>query len=238
MREFGPVPGARIFFQLYGKSESRIRLPGYRQPLLLRGRRADGSDVTVFDKVFLQREYDHPLGNSDPAVIVDAGAFIGCSAVFFAHKYPAAKIIALEPDPSNFERLVINSSQYPNIHPIQAALWHTATWITMTNFSSGHAALRITEAPPDRAGAVPTLTLPQLMAAQGLDHIDLLKLDIEGAEEQLFEPGCQAWLDKVSAIMIELHDWVRPGPSLAFYRAISQYSFEQHISGENIVILK
>src|SRR5580765_7364718 len=98
MREFGPVRGAHIFYQLYGKRRVHIQMPGYRAPLWLRNWREDPSDISVFEKVFLQHEYDHPLGNIDPKVIVDGGAFIGCTAAFFAHKYPAAKIIAIEPD--------------------------------------------------------------------------------------------------------------------------------------------
>jgi FkbM family methyltransferase len=238
LREFGLLRGAHIFYQLYGTSRVLIQMPGYRAPLWLRSWREDPSDISVFEKVFLQREYDHPLGNLDPKVIVDGGAFIGCTAAFFAHKYPAAKIIAIEPDQSNFERLVSNASRYENVTPLKAALWNKNAWVQMTNYRDGHLALRIREVAPDTAGAVPARTIPDVMAELGLEHIDILKLDIEWAEEQLFDPSCQVWLDKVSAIMIELHDWIRPGPSLAFYRAISQQPFEQHLSGENVIVLK
>ena len=238
LREFGPMPGAQIFSQLYGKHDIRIRMPGYRAPILLRSLREDVSDVSVFDKVFLQREYDLPIGDESPKIIVDGGAFIGCTAAFFTHKYPQAQVFAIEPDTSNFERLLSNTGQYENVHPIQAALWTKKTWIEMTNFGWGHMALQVQEVPAGSAGAVPTITISDLMAANHLDHIDILKLDIECAEEQLFDPACHAWLDKVSTIMIELHDWIRPGSGMAFYRAISQYPFRQLISGENIVILK
>lgn len=238
IREFGAVPGARIFFQLYGKQDIRLQLPGYRAPILLRSLREDVSDVSVFDKVFLQREYDLSPADSDPKIIVDGGAFIGCTAAFFAHQYPQARIIAVEPDASNFERLVLNTGQYESVYPVHAALWNKRTWINMTNFGWGHMALQVQEVPADSPGAVPTITIPDLMAAHHLDHIDILKLDIECAEEQLFDQDSHTWLDKVSTIMIELHDWIRPGPGMAFYRAISPYSFRQRISGENIIILK
>ena len=48
----------------------------------------------------------------------------GFASIYFANKYPGAKIIAIEPEQSNFELLKDNIAPYPNIIPIQAALWH------------------------------------------------------------------------------------------------------------------
>ena len=68
--------------------------------------------------------------------------------------------------------------------------------------------------------------------------MDLLKIDIEGAETEVFGDACHRWLGGVSAIVIELHDWFRPGCAAAFYRAVSQYSFVQYQRGENVLVLK
>lgn len=64
-------------------------------------------------------EWEHP---KSPRVIVDAGANIGLTSVFYSNKYPRAKIFAIEPEPSNFELLKKNTASYTNVVRIQAAL--------------------------------------------------------------------------------------------------------------------
>jgi hypothetical protein len=74
------------------------------------------------------------------------------------------------------------------------------------------------------------------MKSLGVNHIDILKLDIEGAEFELFNTGAEAWLDAVGQIVIELHDWIRPGCSKSFYSAIGSRPFLQQINGENTFV--
>jgi hypothetical protein len=56
------------------------------------------------------------------------------------------------------------------------------------------------------------------MMEMHLDRIDILKIDIEGAEKEVFESSSK-WIDKVSVIMTELHDQIRPGSARAFSEA-------------------
>jgi hypothetical protein len=58
------------------------------------------------------------------------------------------------------------------------------------------------------------------------DRIDILKLDIEGAELEIFSGPCE-WLSKVAILLIELHDRVAPGCSLTFYSALARYDFTE-----------
>ncbi len=85
--------------------------------------RLNTSDFPTFDQVFIQQEYDFDISRA-PKVIVDAGANIGLASIYFANKYPDAKIIAIEPEQSNFKLLEMNVSPYPNVIPVQAALWN------------------------------------------------------------------------------------------------------------------
>ena len=77
------------------------------------------------------------------------------------------------------------------------------------------------------------------MEVAGLEQIDLLKLDIETAERELFSKNYQAWLPKTKAIVIELHDWITPGCSKPFFKAINEcfdtYSYSSR--GENTIIV-
>jgi hypothetical protein len=67
-------------------------------------------------------------------------------------------------------------------------------------------------------------SIPTLMHRLGVDRIDLLKLDIEGAEHDLFQDGAQDWLTSVHAIAIETHDAFRTGSRAAVLRACVDFS--------------
>jgi tRNA G46 methylase TrmB len=79
--------------------------------------RIPSSDVPTYEQVFIDKEYDF-LVKKQPKVIVDAGANIGLASIYFANKYPDAKIIAIEPEQSNFELFKENVAPYPHIIPI------------------------------------------------------------------------------------------------------------------------
>ena len=76
----------------------------------------------MFVHVFRWGEYAWEFAES-PQVIVDAGAYTGLSTAFFALRYPAAKIIAIEPDEANFELLLRNTAAFANVQAVRAALW-------------------------------------------------------------------------------------------------------------------
>ncbi len=84
--------------------------------------RTNTSDLEVAISSLYRREYDH-IDLSEPGVIIDAGANIGTSSIFFARKYPGARIFAIEPETSNFTLLKKNTRKYRNIVPIKAAIW-------------------------------------------------------------------------------------------------------------------
>ena len=89
--------------------------PGVRHPVTLR---LKTSDISTYEQVFGNDEYDFSL-NNPPRVIVDGGANIGLASIYFANRYPDAKIIAIEPEASNFSLLQRNVAAYPQITPIQ-----------------------------------------------------------------------------------------------------------------------
>jgi hypothetical protein len=62
--------------------------------------RAGTQDIDIFELTFLLRDCDAKL-QTQPRFIIDAGAHIGCAALFFASSFPRANIAAIEPDPSN-----------------------------------------------------------------------------------------------------------------------------------------
>jgi hypothetical protein len=73
--------------------------------------------------------------------------------------------------------------------------------------------------------AVNALTMDKLLEIAQTDTFDILKLDIEGGEVELFSSNYETWLDKTNVIIIELHDRLRDGCSKNLYSAASHYDF-------------
>src|SRR5262249_55571510 len=131
----------------------------------------------------------------------DCGANIGITSLFLATRYPRAKILSVEPHPENFALLKANVAQVPQILPIRACVTGTpqgAVRITADQAAWGNRI--VTDA---RGVLVPAITMDELCNQNGLEKIDLLKLDIEGAEEQVLENG--TFLARTEHIIVELH---------------------------------
>jgi FkbM family methyltransferase len=196
-----------------------MRVPGIAHPVWIR---VQTSDLWSLQQVLIRREYDCSLA-ADPKVIIDAGANIGTASVFYANRYPEARIYAIEPDPSNFLMLQKNTCSYPAVTPVWGALWKDDQSVKIAppqTFS--HWGVRVL----DEGTQVPSFTVPSMMNRYGLDFVDILKLDIEGAE---YEVLCTApeWTERVGIIAIETHDRFRPGCSDMFESVASKFPFRQ-----------
>ncbi len=199
-----------------------------RHPVAIRPGTADQS---VFDEVFLAREYD--IDAAAPTVIVDAGAHIGLATVFFAERFQGAAVIAIEPEPTNFEVLRKNVSAYPRVRPIRAGLWSRSTWLRIENPDAATWSFRVIES--DQPTDLPAVSVADVMQLHGLDHIDILKMDIEGAEQEVLSHSTD-WLSRVGNLMIELHDRYRPGCTAALESALSGYDYERSQRGNTVVL--
>jgi FkbM family methyltransferase len=184
--------------------------------------------MMVFHCVFCAGEYWFGLPSEPPHVIIDAGANIGMSAIFYARRFPQARIIAIEAEQSNYALMCSNIRRYANILPVHGALWGADGSISigtdMLPGASGHWGYTVSP----EAGPIRAYTIPSLMRTFQLDHIDLLKIDIEGAEQEVFET-CD-WQDHVDSFIIELHDRFRPGCAAPVARALE--GFKNSTSGD------
>ena len=217
----------------------RCWVPGFSYPLHLRLRT---SDVAAFSEILLDVQYDWEFSAS-PKVIVDAGANIGLTAVFYANKYPHATIVAIEPEPSNFEMLKENTAPYPNIIAERAALWNRDCELDILDPGDGlwdFWGFRISTPDaspiPAKRGLVRGLTLDRVMKDNHVEFIDLLKLDIEGAEKEVCESPV-SWIDRVGALAVELHDRFKEGCTDSVFAATK--SFEHRWKrGETTFIMR
>jgi FkbM family methyltransferase len=223
--------------KLSGKSSLFcLRRSDLRHPLYLR---IPSSDTFTYKQVFLDHEYDFGV-NDQPRVIVDAGANIGLASVLFANRYPSAKIIAIEPESSNFELLKMNVAPYDNVIPLQAALWNRNEEINLVDPGRGKWGFMTAQKNLDSAAAsavchtVRAMTVDRLLAEQNIDSIDILKIDIEGAEKEVFN-DTSAWIGRVGAIIIELHERMKAGCNRTFYRGSEGFDREW-TQGENVYL--
>jgi FkbM family methyltransferase len=219
------------------RSTLNLVLTPMRQPIAVR---ANTSDVACLEKVFVDEEYRLPVDANpvfaiQPKLIVDAGANIGMATLYFAHAFPGARIVAVEPEAGNFAILEANCKGLRNVTVKHAALWPTEAPLRLANADRGNWGFSVQEG-VGGGSPIAAVTVPQLLAESGLPRIDLLKLDIEGAERELFGESCEAWLPKVGTIVIELHDRLAEGCSAQFYSHMVRRAFTQEIRGENIFL--
>ena len=210
--------------------EYQITVSGLTAPITLR---AGNSDLEVYKKIFIDQEYALPF-DSPILSILDLGANTGMASLYFHRAFPNAQIVTVEPDPANFELLTRNLNGLPNVKPFRAAVWTHDGEIQLFDPGIGAWGLQVSEDATSSAPSVsvPAISLPSLLREFPSGHLDLLKIDIEGAEKEILE-NADSWMPAVNAIVIELHDRYKPGCSRAFYRATNHLPNETHV-GENI----
>jgi FkbM family methyltransferase len=197
--------------------------------------RRGSTDFRVFKKIFIDLEYNFPLSDTI-SNIVDVGANIGLSAVFFATKYPKAQIIAVEPEPSNFEVLKMNTAAFPNIKPVLGGINNTPGYFRIKNQEGEHWNFML-EYSAEATSSGRYFTINEILEQFRVPSIDFLKIDIEGGEEVLFRDN-YSWLDKVQALSIELHDFILPRSSNNFFKAISEHAPFSFLNyGENHLVV-
>lgn len=199
--------------------------------------RLNSTDIETFVKVFIDEEYALPI-QAPPGVVIDAGANVGFASVYFATRWPEATVFAIEPSADNFELLRTNTAAFTNIVPICAAIWNRDGRINLVDPGLGAWGYQTSEPSEASSGPAPVdvecITVATVMKRHGLSRIDVLKVDIESAEVEVFR-NASGWIEQVNTIAIELHDRLKVGCSRAFYGAAAGFQYEAH-KGENVVV--
>jgi FkbM family methyltransferase len=225
---FGFPNGFQVFFARSKKSgEVALTLKKFPDKIVLR---CDTSDFATFDQVFKSREYQLPLEINTGGVIIDAGANIGLASVWLSMRYPGTKIFALEPEQSNYDLLVRNTKQFPNITCLRKALWGKDEMVSLHDPSRDKWGFTVVDGPGKRD--VPGITVTNLMSQHQIDKIDLMKMDIEGAEVEVFSAQDTSWLLKTRALAVESHDRIRRESSRIFFDQILKHDFLIEVRGE------
>ncbi len=229
---YGIVLYAKI---MYGFSE-KISISGFSFPVIVR---RNTSDKFVFNQIFIEEEYNIEF-SIYPKIILDAGANTGLSAIFFSKKYPLARIIAIEPEENNYRLLVENTKYYNNIICLQRALADTQNQrLAVVSKGLGEWGF-VTEKIENQKNInqqILSITVDEIVEKYDIESIDIFKIDIEGAEKELFESNFENWLPKTQNIIIEFHDRIKTGCSDSFYKAIGNYNFKSFAKGENYIFV-
>jgi len=203
--------------------------------------RLQTSDPLAFQQVFVDREYDTPNLPEIAATVVDLGANIGFASLFFALRYPQARILAVEPEDQNFAILQANTAALGSrIRTQHAAAWISDGFINLHTEDAAGAPLgnwgvQVSESASSSHRMTPCYRLATLLDRAGFDSVDVLKVDIEGAELELFSHQAGDWLDRVRLIIVETHDRFRPGSEAAVRAALHPMFEELPPSGENLM---
>lgn len=237
-RNMGWTGSLRIrFYDL--KTYLKFRMPAFIDLRVnnaiypLRMRTGTSSDRQVLNEIFASRDYD-PIELIQPAAIIDLGANVGYSSAYFLSKYPSATVIAVEPDPENIEICRHNLEPFgKRATLICGAAWPEESRLELRRgvFGDGREwATQVCErtAAMRADSTVQGYEMNSLLDLSGATEIDLLKIDIEGSERELFSRGTDGWLRRVKNICIELH-----GEECAkmFFSALSGYAYDLSRAG-------
>lgn len=225
--------GLLLLFKRYFKKNSiiEVNLANYYHPIFLRN---NTSDITVFYQIFLAESYKFNYGVV-PKLIIDCGSNIGLSSVFFKNKFPEAKIISIEPEESNFEILLKNTEKYTDIHCLKSGILNKTTNLIVKPTEYGNWSFVVEEVDYKNNETIPALSISDIIKKFNISQIDVLKIDIEGSEKELFNSNYEDWLPNTKIVIIELHDGLRKGASKSFFNAISKYDFHMIKKDENLI---
>ena len=232
---FGLINGCVSYFRVrFSHDLVQINLSTLDFPITLRAR---SSDVNVFDQMFLFREYQLSL-NYTPRFILDLGSHIGLAAVWFANQFPDAAIVSVEPDKRNYELLVLNTKFYPQITTIKSAIWSESCHLKIVESGGGFWATQVQKCSLTEPEAFPSISISNILDQSDFYEIDILKIDIETAEKEVFSHNFEKWLPQVKILFIELHDTLSLGCSKAVFNAISKYEFSCFPNGEGLLFVR
>lgn len=177
----------------------------------------------------IQKRYADILAGGRKPLIIDCGANIGMSAAYFSDQYPAARIVAIEPEPGN---IALARKNCPGVEFVQAAVSAECGRGSVVDSGGGNWAFRVES---DPSGKVDFVSINEVLCRHPDCEPFIIKIDIEGHEGDLFSANTE-WVDRFFVLAIELHDWLLPmqGTSASFLKAIAQRNRDFVHVGENV----
>lgn len=183
--------------------------------------RKGSSDPLLFRRIFLDEDYGTLvnlicdfINAKNINLIIDLGANIGLTAIYFQNKFVEAKIICLEPDSNNFSTLEFNCIGLKNVTAINKAIWSRNEKLVFDDsfrdkleWSRRVINTKSNKLLEETLDSIEGITLSNIINNYEIEYIDILKIDIEGSEKELFDnPSIKEVLKITKFISIEIHD--------------------------------
>lgn len=205
---------------------------GVEQPIYLR---RGTSDILNYRGIFEREEYSFL---TDPLhQILDLGGYIGLASVYFANRFPDAKILLVEPDPDNFILASLNCRGYKNITCVNFGVWSHSCLINQTGqvgkLGGDFGKMFSESTPAENEMGIKAKSIIELMSLAKFDSLDFCKIDIEGSEKVLFDSSdAFEWLDRCKIVSCEFHDRMVEGCTDSGHKALKSAGFKSYRNGE------
>lgn len=256
IKNFGFYNGIKLCYKIEviqksAKSKYKTHeyyIPNYKTPIYLRN---CISDHAIFWQCLVKNQYDfkqfHQSGRliseynklvdtGQTPLIIDCGGNIGLASFWYANRFPAAKIVVVEPDQANLEILKLNLNCFGDrVVVLKGGIWNKEGFLKITNPESGPAAYRVDFDDEKSADGIRCYTINEICEMQNCNNPYIVKIDIEGSQKNLFKDNTE-WVKNTNLITLELDDWLLPwqGTSRNFFSCLSQYPFDYLLNGESI----
>eukprot|EP00271_Cylindrocystis_brebissonii_P019510 TRINITY_DN5948_c0_g2_i1.p1 TRINITY_DN5948_c0_g2~~TRINITY_DN5948_c0_g2_i1.p1 ORF type:complete len:474 (+),score=73.04 TRINITY_DN5948_c0_g2_i1:128-1423(+) len=188
--------------------------------------RRNTTDTMVARQLLEGGDYDLLLKPSFQFnTILDAGSNTGIAAALFATVFPKAQIVCIEASHRNFDMLRLNTANYPNVIAINAALWPRVASLALVKGNRNpdlppEWGFMVTETHTVAEGAaveasILGVSVSFILKLLGIPSFDLVKIDIEGSEKEVFTKSKQnkaeSWVRRAKLVVVEIHPDMRPG---------------------------
>jgi FkbM family methyltransferase len=238
------------------KSEMGLTKPTFNYQGNLIHHSCESDHKAVIREIFLKNSYDmsfcpqgryyesRALINEEPINILDLGAHIGASTVYFSSRFKKANIISVEPSNYSFNYLCRNTELISRITPFNAMVDvknsdNVHLWDNL-NGSWSYGAIKYHD-DAKLIGMTKAVTLKYLVSQFTHKDYFLLKVDIEGAEGNLFDSKeNEEILNLFDVVVVEIHDWMLPGKmtALKVFKWAVRSNREICIKAENVWFFK
>jgi FkbM family methyltransferase len=217
-----------------GAGEMVVEYPLNGKQLSLHVRDFPSSDLSVLNQVYEHKAYAPIIEKMKSCMspdstlkVIDAGANVGFSVLYFSAFFPNAQIVAVEPEKSNIQRLKKNvaANNVKLARLIEGALWNKQAFLEVVRDFRDNREASFTVRETSKS-ELQGYGFNQILSEQGWTSVDLVKIDIEGGERFLFDTEQKAdeILTRTKFLAIEIHDEFNIRDTI--YRHLQRNGFE------------
>jgi FkbM family methyltransferase len=216
----GTLEAIKLYPQLHVARAKSLQLPGLRHAVHL-GAYPEGAALA--EEILINKIYRIPF-KMQVNRIIDCGANIGFTSIFYANTYPEAHIVAVEPEKRNFDLLKKNTAPYNNIVCLNKGIWNERTYLKIAREFDAYINVMVTPTNDPAEAICEAVTIQNILDDQEWDQADVVKMDVQGAEKAIFSSNHQ-WMEKTKLLILELHEKHVSHSSQPAIKALLSYGF-------------